>query len=297
MIVSRGDVRAELRVPELFLGMGVDETLLEYPWELMHDGENFLCLKHFLGRFVNVSNPNPAARERPEPLAPGPLRVLLISVPQPQVREAPKGSGKPPVKYDELCGAKSETEAIAKTLTAMGETIQLTDLVGKEATYDKVYTAIKANRYHIVHFNGHAYFNKSSPRLSSLVLFDRDLPAGPIVKFFGARPPALFFMNACETAATQSSGSTWEKRYDIFGLARAFLETGGYLIGSRWKVGDDGAAAFAKQFYESLTNGMPLGQATRDARMACQDASDSSDISWASYLLYGDPRLRFSPVS
>jgi CHAT domain-containing protein len=164
------------------------------------------------------------------------------------------------------------------------------------ATYDKVYKAIKNDRYHIVHFNGHAYFNKEKPHLSSLVLFDRDLTTGPILNFFGARPPALFFMNACETAASQSSGTTWEQRYDIFGLARAFLESGGYLVGSRWKVGDDGAAAFAKTFYTALIDGKPLGIAMRDARIACREASEEHDISWASYLFYGDPRLRFSPA-
>src|SRR6266545_1979947 len=46
-------VQAELRSAELSLEIGMDEGLLEYPWELMHDGTEFLCLKHSVGRFVN----------------------------------------------------------------------------------------------------------------------------------------------------------------------------------------------------------------------------------------------------
>src|SRR5213594_1076701 len=38
-------IHAELRgLRGLFLEIGLDETLLDYPFELMHDNENFLCL-------------------------------------------------------------------------------------------------------------------------------------------------------------------------------------------------------------------------------------------------------------
>jgi CHAT domain-containing protein len=61
-----------------------------------------------------------------------------------------------------------------------------------------------------------------------------------------------------------------KNRYDIFSLARAFLDTGSYLIGNRWKVGDEAAAAFAETFYSKLVAGQPLGQVIRDARIACK---------------------------
>ena len=48
-------VRVELRRPvkDLFLELGLDEALLDYPWELMHDGREYYCLTHRMGRFVN----------------------------------------------------------------------------------------------------------------------------------------------------------------------------------------------------------------------------------------------------
>src|SRR5262245_23194322 len=42
-IVIPRHIGAELRNPGLFLEIGVDEGLLHYPWELMNDGQAFLC--------------------------------------------------------------------------------------------------------------------------------------------------------------------------------------------------------------------------------------------------------------
>jgi hypothetical protein len=128
------------------------------------------------------------------------------------------------------------------------------------------------------------------PYLSSLVLFDKDMTTGPIRNFFLKKPPVFFVMNACETAAASTpAAGAWKERYDIFGLARAFLETGAYL---RWKVGDQGAAAFAQAFYGAFVKGVSLGRALQEGRIACRKATSPDDLSWASYLLYGDPRVR-----
>jgi CHAT domain-containing protein len=285
-LVMPMDVQAELRVENQFLELGIDEALLEFPWELMHDGDEFMCLKHLMGRFVNVTRPSIPPRERQEAARSETLSVLLISVPRPQ----PRSNG---TVYEPLPAAEAEAKAIVETLAPLGDAVTITLLRGRDATWDNTFKAIKAGPYHIVHFNGHAYFNSERPQASSLVLFDRDLATGPIMSFFGRRPPLFFVMNACETAAIQSAGATWKDRYDIFGLARAFLETGAYLVGTRWKVGDEAAAAFATAFYSSFVSDLKsLGRAIRDGRLASRKASPDDDLSWASYLLYGDPRVR-----
>ncbi|HEX4953029.1 MAG TPA: CHAT domain-containing protein [Thermoanaerobaculia bacterium] len=288
LVVPR-DVQAELRTPGLFLELGVDEPLLEYPWELMHDDDEFLCLKQYVGRFVNVTKPGIPPRQQPETLAPGPLSVLIISVPQPQPRP-------PNLTYDSLPGAEAETTAIVECLTPFGASIKVSLLKGPRATFDNVFQAIRGGRYHIVHFNGHAFFKNDRPDLSSLVLFDRDMSAAQVYAFFGTRPPLFFFMNACETAVTQSTSAEWKDQYNIFGLARALLETGAYLVGVRSKVGDAAAAAFAKSFYLALLDGQPLGRVMQEARIGCRKASTADDLSWASYLFYGDPRLCFTSL-
>jgi hypothetical protein len=279
-------VQSELAGDGLFLEIGVDEALLDYPWELLHDGTEFLCLKHSMGRFVNVSRPVIPGRVRPENAETRPLSILIISVPRPQPRENK-------VEYAALSGVDKETEAIIRKITDMGGAPKL--LAGSDATWANVAEAIRGERFHIVHYSGHAYFDNKAPMNSSLVLYNSDMTTGQIRKLFGSNPPVMFFVNGCESAAATGTGDQWKKRYDIFGLARGFLETGAYLLGSRWKIGDDGAAKFAESFYANLLEEKPLGRTIRDARLACR-AALPDDFSWASYIYYGDPRVRFRKV-
>jgi CHAT domain-containing protein len=290
-LIIPDDVRGELRRNDLFLEVGSDEALLEYPWELLYDGEDFLCLKHRLGRFVNVANPTPSNLRQPEQFSTDGLSILSISVPRPQPR--PGGTA-----YEPLPAAEAETQAIVDTLAPLGNVVKLELLCGREATFDAVYTAIRdRGRYHIVHFNGHAFFNNQNPYGSGLVLFDQDMTTGQIVNFFKRKPPVFFFMNACETAATNSNRTDWRSRYDIFGLARAFLDTGAYLLGSRWKIGDTSAKNFAEALFKQLADFNTLGDAVKAARIKCREASSPNDLAWASYLFYGDPRVCFRLVS
>jgi CHAT domain-containing protein len=283
-LVVLQDVQADLRADELYIEIGADEKLLDYPWELMHDGKDFLCLKHLVGRFVNLTRP-PSLPQKPlRGWSAETLRMLLISVPRPQ----PRGR----TTYDPLLGAEEETRAILETLLPLHSEIEVELL--RNPTFNEVYEAIDENRYHIVHFNGHAYFDNHDQYKSSLVLCDRDMTTGHLRNYFAKQPPVFFFMNACETTTTNSATGRWRDRYQIFGLARAFLDTGAYLLGSRWKIGDNGALAFARAFYTLLIKERrSLGTSIRNARVACKEAMPADDLSWASYTFYGDPRLYF----
>ncbi|MGZ4864557.1 MAG: CHAT domain-containing protein [Halobacteriota archaeon] len=271
----------DLRASGLFLEFGMDEALLTYPWELMHDGTNFMCLKHSVGRFVNGSMPIPG-RQTPQSRMGSSLdklSMLLISVPNPQ----PQNNR----VFDPLPGAEAETEAICDVLSGRDD-VELELLRDRDATYNNVWSAL-CKPHHIIHYNGHAFFDENKPYLSGLVLNDGLMQTGAINSYFTQSPPILCFINACETA--KSAG--WKKRYDIFDLARAFLDTGAYLLGSRWEINDAAATEFAKQFYKSLlVDGASLGKATLDARQRCRDNSPDK-FAWASYVLYGDPRVCF----
>jgi len=66
----------------LFLEIGVDESLNEFPFELMHDGETHCCLKHNVGRYVVAHRTRPL---KPPPDQSANRRVLLISAPNPKI--------------------------------------------------------------------------------------------------------------------------------------------------------------------------------------------------------------------
>jgi CHAT domain len=288
-LVIPNDIHGELAIEDIFLDVVVDESLITYPWELMHDGEEFVSLKYGIGRFVNNTNHGAISMLAPPPaFDEGPLSVLLISVPRPVERD-----GK---KFEPLKAAEAETEVIVDKLKKLRPEIELETLTGNDATFKCVIDTIRNRpRSHIVHFNGHAEFDAQKPKSSALVLQDRNMPMSYLKTYFRRKPPALFFMNACETAATPANagagGATNQNH--VFGLARPFLETGAYLIGTRWKVGDEGAKAFAAAFYSQLNDGKPLGKMIRDARRACRNPERPDDLTWASYIYYGDPRLCF----
>jgi CHAT domain-containing protein len=294
-------VELDLREPNLFLEIGVDEALLQYPWELLHDGDNFLCLKHYVGRFVNSNSAQVAPNTR-NPLATlkgavEKVSVLLISVPSPLNRDTSRDANLPP-EYKPLDGAREETIEIGNLLAGIS-CVEVTPLKGPEATYDNVFQALKEKSYHIIHYNGHAYFDDQNPKMSSLVLFDQDMTTGHISKLVGKNPPVLCFVNACETAMVgkQEAKPNWNNQYNILGLAQSFLSTGAYLLGSRWRLSDPDARKFATGFYTSLLKELnPLGRAVLEARNACKAAAPDS-FAWASYVFYGDPRVYFRKLS
>jgi CHAT domain-containing protein len=281
-------VQSDLRAGQLFLEIGMDEALLNYPWELMHDGQDFLCLKHAVGRYVNAKQQAIPMQQRPaSPLGTEleTLSVLLISVPRPAAR--PDGT-----TFEALPEAEAETDAILDILGGR-DGVEVAALIGKDAEYSDVFQALKTGKYHIIHFNGHARFNDKNPYLSGLVLHDRNMTTGPLTSTIGGKPPLLCFVNGCETARSVEPAEP-AHHFDIYGLARAFLDTGAYLLGSRWKVQDATASTFAQELYRSLVEeGEAIGNAILKARHACREQVPGDPFGWASYLYYGDPRVAF----
>ncbi len=271
LVVVPKYVQVDLRDKDaLSLEIGVDEQLLSYPWELFHDGNEFFCLKHHMGRFVNGTTTVVRTQDAwPSNL--DTVNVLIISVPNPMPQE-----GK---EFELLQAATTETTAIIDAISNLPN-VKPTLLVGEEAKYDNVFAELKSGKYHIVHFNGHALTDR-------LILQDRAMTPAHIVSFVGTRPPLLCFINACETAAAPE----WIGKDTVFTLAQAFLEADSYLLGTRWKLNDQVAYAFANSFYKALlVEQKPVGQAVVESRLAAR-AAVPDDLGWAAYIYYGDPRL------
>jgi CHAT domain-containing protein len=276
----------ELRTSSgLFVEIGMEEGLLEYPWELLHDGEQCFCLKHYVGRFVNLSKPMPPRMTKnvwATKLAP--LRVLLVSVASPD--------GEPPYDYPSLHFAAKEVKALKK-LFGQIPGVEVVELIDEDATWTKVTNELQTGKYHIFHFIGHADFEEKDPTESALVLQTEKLRTAQLRYFLDSTPPVLCFVNACDS----SNMATGKDVFNTFGLARSILEAGSYLIGSRWKINDHSASQFAPSFYASLLiEGKPIGQAVTEARLACRGGA-RTNLAWASYVFYGDPRLCFRSSS
>lgn len=279
-------VRADLSGEPMFVEIGTDDTtLLEVPWELMRDPAGFIALRHWIGRYVNLKQRLDLNRS----VAPtGKLRVLLISVPNPQ----PIG----PLQYEKLTEAEHEFDAISNLLLQRG--VDFEPLVGNKATKEAVKAAFSDDEpYTIIHFTGHGHADGEVPMRSGLVLHDGLLTSSAISAFL-RYSPVFAFINGCETTKTQATAPgvaedpalplTHLAR--VFGISRPFLDRGSYVLGTRWRVSDDAAEGFARAFYNQLLDGKPVGEAIMQGRQAIADET-SDDLSWTSYVFYGDPRL------
>jgi hypothetical protein len=94
----------------------------------------------------------------------------------------------------------------------------------------------------------------------------------------------IVFLNACQV------GVRGRLMTGTGGLADAFLRQGaGVVVGSLWSIADEEALTFATAFYEALTGGATLIQATAAARSA---AAALHEPTWLSYTVYGHPYAR-----
>jgi hypothetical protein len=276
----------------VFLDIGIDEDLLKYPWELMFnpDGGDFLCMNNYTGRFVNTKRGIKAPFQvRGKSLTQkDKLRVLLISVPRSEIQGY----------TDRLEHVDTETSNIEDAFKrAFGKDWQAhLKILGKneDADWESVNNELAQAQeqkkvYHIIHFCGHASND------AGLILYNKPFGIGDIENF-GMAKPILCVINACNSAAANATGND---RFDHRGLAKPFLETGAYFLGSRLKVGDRAAAKFAADFYDRLiVESRSIGEAVSFARKSCRGPKEdpSANFEWTSYVYYGDPRLRFPRV-
>lgn len=140
--------------------------------------------------------------------------------------------------------------------------------------------------FDVVHFASHASHGRDG-RVGWV------LPNGQTVmpgEAGGSSPPAPIFVfsNSC------SSGPTTELAESrVRDVAASFMTWGvpAYL-GTLWELHDAGSAAFAVAFYRALLSGATLAGAVSRARESLMGAHP---ITWANYVLYGDPALTLAP--
>jgi hypothetical protein len=245
---------------------------LELPWELMHRRETFLCLDRPIARMPMAA----AFPRRPGPRPPlnKQLRFLLIGA---------DGRG-------ELPGVQREIDRIKTALlTEFGDSIEVHTYCSPDARSRVLVNALKQGRYDVIHYAGHAAFDRSAPHSSRLLLDDGSILAENIGRLIEGSP--VVFLNACETTATRNAPDRAEGQLaaQAEGLASAFIHGGALgCIGTLWPIHDGAAADFAIAFYGQLLEGQTIGKSMLHARHAVR----ANGISWASFVLFGNPLFR-----
>jgi hypothetical protein len=285
LLTDVGDLMFRLLMPEQMqtylhensCSITITTNDLELPWELMSYKNTFLCLERPISRMPMGH----AFPRTPQPIRPKTkLRFLLIY-------SDPK---------ENLPGAQQEVEIIEKSLNEKWrDYIEVETIRRKDASGRELNKILRKGSFDVIHYAGHAYFDRNDADLSGLLLHDDEhFLAQKIRRLTEGRP--LVFLNACESAQTAN-----EKKLDpehlylqkpAEGLASAFIYGGALgCIGSLWSIYDAPAAYFAVSFYNYVLMGHMIGEAMRRARCEIKEKYPNQ-ITWAAFVLYGDPTFR-----
>lgn len=246
----------------------VDEELVYVPWELLHDGINYLCLRFATGRVVLTSHKIQSDTPRDTKSK---LKMMVIGDPTGDLKKA----------YEEGIAVRNELD---KARDKIRVDLRTTDV-------DLKYIMKNIRDYDLFHFAGHAKYDQNDPSKSGLVLKDGDFTTEEIMALSGSLSmPSLVFANACASGETEGWRIEPAEENRIYGLANTFLLAGvKHYIGTFWKVQDVLSLDFAKVFYRNIRESKSIGEALRGARLFLIEKYGQTALIWASYTLYGDP--------
>ncbi len=274
----------------------LDRPLLGIPWELLHDGDEFLGRRFRIGRLVTMDGGGGAALQRSMR---APLSVLVVADP----------SGDLPAAREEAV----ELGEILEDAPAFGSVTMLMGNVSTRAFRDAL------ARHDVLHYAGHAETRGPS---SYLRLADGEMSTDLLEQLRGRVDfPGLVFLNACGSAedtvrlsqaarpAAAGAGASAPGAPGAFGaagadagaaagLASCFLMCGArHVVGTLWEVRDEVARQFAGAFYRSLGRGDSIGEAMAAGRDRALERWGLPSLLWTAHLLYGDPTWRSEPAS
>ena len=188
--------------------------------------------------------------------------------------------------FTQLPYTRYEVESISKLFPNDQRKVYL----GLNANEEAVKTA-KLDQYRYLHFATHALVDDRVPGRSGIVLSltntgkeDGILQVGEIMRLrLNAEQVTL---SACSTAL----GRFFEGE-GIVGLTRGFLYAGAdSVVVSLWNVSDTATAELMRAFYTNLNQGLPRGEALRQAKLKMVRARNlewTHPYFWAPFVLVG----------
>jgi WD40 repeat protein/serine/threonine protein kinase/Leucine-rich repeat (LRR) protein/class 3 adenylate cyclase len=241
-----------------FLVLELDPSLTPFPWELLHDGGEFLGCRFSVGRLVpEWSHPARSTRVRESP------SFLLITNPTHDLGESSLEGGlladlleKDARLHVEWLNSRMTSEMLREALPKAG----------------------------LLHYSGHAVppIQGANGWLLTDGLFNTHALA---LACNDNQAPAFVFNNACHGAESNGEEDTGHP-----GFAEIFLRNGcGHFIGALREVLDEGSRSFTASFYQQALKGTPVGLAIKQARLEMRISRGATDLTWAQYVLYGDP--------
>jgi hypothetical protein len=249
------------------------------PWEWTIVEGSPLCLRNpVVRRPTGISD-----RSRGLRLAGTPLRALVIG-------DAGIGDKS---SYSTLPGAAKEAKSIAGLLRANKHDVTL--LSREEAVYARLVDEVEHGEYDIIHFAGHAWYEREE---GLLYLWDGRVSSSELASILNRRPPVLLVLNSHYTAFAPCGIVLEEAQpaaHDASppGVDRPLPPPLGFMgLASRSGVGafvgsfggavsDESACRFAITLYEQLLSGHAFANALLTARKSTTNVNDTTGLHYA----------------
>lgn len=260
----------------------------DIPWEVAYDSSarpgRYLCQTISVGRLIHTGHdtllrlplPDRAARKFGRREQQG-LSVLFLVNPT-----------------NERSGAEEE---VAILCTSLPESVSRIILYRQQANLLELRMRMSADAPHILHYAGPPPFIDGSSESMLALAGNSRLDGNAVEQAFQALPKRpLVFLSYYEDeryGRTSSSVSSLQESDELMEhLAENLIKAGaGAVLAPRWPVHPQRMREFATFFYQDVADGVTLGEAVRRARMALVQYH-SHDVTWVSYVLYGDPTQR-----
>jgi hypothetical protein len=260
--------------------LDIPHELAAVPWEWMQAQGRPLCLQAPLCRTV----PGFDDASRGRPFFHVPLRLLVIGDALAESQQY----------HHPLPGTRAEAKQIAHLFTAASKHHEVTLLVGREASYQRVLREL-TDGYDVVHLSGVAYVDDSGE--SVIPLHDGSVSASELATLLIRNPPALLFVNEDSSGFVPAFGdehSISPEQHNAFGdvyhrlqqrgpgLERVVARAGvGTFIGCMLPSQETVAREIAVGFYTHLLAGRPVAQAFFLARVSRADVDDGTPLFFA----------------
>jgi len=247
----------------------LDEVAANYPWELMIDVDQPLCIRMGMVRQLETADYEERIRDTTS------TNVFVV------------GNPLTPSNFPTLPGAQKEAELVASLLKPHYAVNHSSQRLGALEVFNQLF----AQRYRIIHIAGHGYYNEADTETAGAkagVVLDNGLflTAAEIAKLDPI--PELVFLNCCYLG--QMGGTAYNKM--AASISRELIRKGvRAVVAAGWPVRDDAALCFAQVFYKKLLNSQPFGQALKEARQQTWALFPESNT-WGAYQAYGDPDFR-----
>jgi tetratricopeptide (TPR) repeat protein len=262
------------------LVLEVDAETANYPWELMVDKGEPLCVKLGFVRQLRTGHYR--------------MQIRAATSKWAYVVGDPVTSANIP----SLPGARAEGRLVADLLANKNYSVEYNP---ERPNALDVFNRLFAQPYRILHLAGHGYYEASTmadrPARSGMVLEGGlYLTAVEIAQM--RQVPDLVFLNCCHLAkmgpeAKETNPVAYNKL--AASLSRELIEMGvRAVVAAGWAVDDGAANEFAKTFYTAMLDGATFGNALKDAREKNWNQFQDCNNTWGAYQAYGDPDFRLN---